>query len=174
MTGKKNRRKKGARSNPVSNAGGKQEREVTPKLPTSGQILGVLVRALGINHPELRSKTAQRYFSGRLENRVKESSREKIIGAVAETLADSVFVSTSVARNASPTALPALADILGWHAVSWDRFRAFLQPRMMRVYPRHLAPGQTGIRQAGRYKPGLASGGPYPHRRSVPQHAGNP
>ena len=71
---------------------------------------------------------------------MKESSREKIIGAVAETLADSVFVSTSVAGNAAPTAPPALADILGWHAVNWNRFRAFLQPRMMRVYPRPLAP----------------------------------
>ena len=143
MTGRENRRKeKGVRSNSTGNAGGKPEREVTPKLPTSGQILGVLVRALGINHPELQSKTAQRYFSGRLEKRVKESSRERIIGAIAETLADSVIVSESVAGEnpEGSAASPALAEMLDWHAVNWDRLRAFLQPRMMRVYPSHLAP----------------------------------
>ena len=142
MNGRKNRRKKkGTRNKPMGNTGG-GEREVTPMLPTSGQILGVLVRALGINHPELRSKTAQRYFSGRLENRVKESSRENIIGAIAETLAGSVFISASASGNGNGGSItpPALADILGWHTVNWDRFRAFMQPRMMRVYPSHLAP----------------------------------
>ena len=54
--------------------------EAVPGLPTSGQILGVLVRSLGITHPHLGDKTAQRFFSGRLKDRVMESSRARIIG----------------------------------------------------------------------------------------------
>ena len=63
------------------------ETEVAPQLPTSGQILGELVKTLGINHPKLQTKssgTARRYFSGRLEDRVKESSRTEIIKAIAD------------------------------------------------------------------------------------------
>ena len=36
----------------------KMEQEVSPKLPSSGQILGSLVRSMGLNEPRLRSKTA--------------------------------------------------------------------------------------------------------------------
>ena len=52
--------------------------EAVPGLPTSGQILGVLVRSLGITHPHLGDKTAQRFFSGRLRERVMECSRARI------------------------------------------------------------------------------------------------
>ncbi len=113
--------------------------EVTPELPPSGRILGVLVRSLGINHPGLQSKTAQRYFSGRLENRVKESSRAEVISAISETLVASVFVSTSSSED-NWSDSNRLAAVVDWHATNWDRFRAFLQPRLMRVYSDHLAP----------------------------------
>ena len=114
------------------------ETEVTPHLPTSGQILGVLVKTLGIEHPKLQSKTANRYFSGHLEGRVKESSRNEIIKAIAETLVEQgVGTSTSDGDDTSST-VQALTTILDHHAVKWDRLRSLLQPRMPRVFPSHL------------------------------------
>ena len=114
------------------------ETEVTPHLPTSGQILGVLVKTLGIEHPKLQSKTANRYFSGHLEGRVKESSRNEIIKAIAETLVEQgVGTSTSDRDDTSSTVQP-LTTILDHHAVKWDRLRSLLRPRMPRVFPSHL------------------------------------
>ena len=119
-------------------ADGNMEREVAPQLPTSGQILGELVRSLGIDHSKLRSKTASRYFSGHLEDRVKESSRTEIIKAIAETLVEQgVGTSTSDGDDTSST-VQALTIILDHHAVKWDRLRALLLPRMPRVFPSHL------------------------------------
>ena len=114
------------------------EREVAPQLPTSGQILGQLVKTLGIEHPKLQSKTASRYFSGHLEDRVKESSRTEIIKAIAETLVEQgVGTSTSDGDDTSST-VQALTTILDHHAVKWDRLRSLLRPRMPRVFPSHL------------------------------------
>ena len=114
------------------------EREVAPQLPTSGQILGQLVKTLGIEHPKLQSKTASRYFSGHLEDRVKESSRTEIIKAIAETLVEQgVDTSTSDGDDTSST-VQALTTILDHHAVKWDRLRSLLRPRMPRVFPSHL------------------------------------
>lgn len=111
------------------------ESEITPQLPTSGQILGFLVKSLGLSDPRLQSRTARRYFSGHLNNRVKDSSRSEIIGAIAESLASVVL-----AADEDLAASPDLLTTIDRHAVNWDRFRAFLRPRMMRVLPHHLAP----------------------------------
>ena len=141
MPGSKHRRReKSSGSRSSTSTAGNVKVEVTPKLPTSGQILGVLVRSLSITHPNLGDKTAQRYFSGRLENRVKESSRDRVIASISETLAASIFVATPGKEAEEFSDSSRLAAVLNWHAVNWDRFRAFLQPRMMRVYPGHLAP----------------------------------
>ena len=114
------------------------EREVTPRLPTSGQIIGALVAKLGIKHPALRRKTAQRYFSGRLRDRVKDSSRAEIIEAIAEVLTGSGFVASPEEREANYELAPALASMLQWHADNWDLFRSFLRRRTMSVLPSHL------------------------------------
>ena len=116
-----------------------KEREVAPQLPTSGQILGTLVKRLGIDDPILRSRTARRYFSGQLKDRVKESSRAEIIGAIADALADIGLGATNPRSNEASDQSPSLAAVLDWHALNWDRMRAFILPRMPRVYPRHLA-----------------------------------
>ena len=108
-------------------------------MPTSGQILGVLVKSLGIRHPKLGTKTARRYFSGQLKDRVKGSSRARILEGIAEVLTESGLVPAQQAADVGPSTAPALATILDWHSVSWDRLRASLQPRMMRVLPHHLA-----------------------------------
>ena len=113
------------------------ETEVSPQLPTSGQILGVLAKSMGLNDPRLRSKNAQRYFSGRIETMVKESSRSEILDAISDSLAELGFeVRPQTGEATSASVLPSILD---WHAVHWDRMRTFLLPRMDRVYPSHLA-----------------------------------
>ena len=109
------------------------EKEVTPSLPTSGQVLGTVMKNLGIKHRMLRSQTARRYFSGR---RVKDSKRAEIIGAISDALMDQGFGATA---GREEDASPSLTATLDWHAVEWDRLRAFLRPRMQRVLPGHLA-----------------------------------
>lgn len=138
MPGNKNhQRDRNTRRRRVSGIVGQAKWEVTPGLPTSGQILGVLVKSLGITHPDLRDKTAQRYFSGRLKDRIMESRRDKIVSAIAETMSGCLFESASV-ENQVLSSPAGLYDLLQWHAVNWDRFRTFLQPRVLRVYPEHL------------------------------------
>ena len=118
--------------------GGKRlESEVIPSLPTSGQILGALVKSLGISDPRLRSKTASRYFSGRLDNRVKECSRTEINEAISEALSGLGMAVGPKGHRGVPGS-QAVFETLQWHAVRWDRLRVFLQPRMARVFPRHL------------------------------------
>ena len=113
-----------------------KEREIAPQLPTSGQVLGAVVKALNINDGRLRSKTVRRYFSGRLKDRVKDSSRAKIFDAISDALPD---VGLGPLHRTENESSPSLASILDWHARNWDELRAFLLPRMASVYPRHLA-----------------------------------
>ena len=115
-----------------------RESEVRLELPTSGQLLGALARNLGIDDHRLRSKSAQRYYSGRLEERVKESSRQQVIEAIAEALTDlGLGASQPWVDDVIPQP-PTLAEILDWHALNWDRLRAFLLPRMARIYPHDM------------------------------------
>ena len=117
---------------------GSKEYEVSPPLPTSGQILGILSRTMEMGNPRLHSKTARRYFSGRLETLVKESSRVEIFGAISEALAElGVGAAAQTERAAIPSS--ALASTLSRHADYWDRSRVFLLPRMQRVLPSHLS-----------------------------------
>ena len=130
-------------------AGPAIEREVSasPHLPTSGRILGVLVKSMRLSHPMLRSKNAQRYFSGRQDNLVKESSRSEIVEAAADSLAYLGFAPPPRAGEATSGSV--LATLLDWHARLWDGLRTFLLPRMSRVYPSHLpAVWRTYVRLA--------------------------
>ena len=97
------------------------------------------MRSLGISHPNLGDKTAQRYFSGRLQERVKESSRARIIDAVSESMAAALFADPASGNDEEVASSPAaLSVLLDWHASTWDQFRAFLRPRVLRVYPEHM------------------------------------
>ena len=115
------------------------EREVTPRLPTSGQILGALVSRLGIKHPLLQRRTARRYFAGDPERLVKDSNKEEIIGAIAQVLTDSGFVESSREREGKNRSTPILASKLQWHADHWDLLRSFLRRRTIDVLPGNLA-----------------------------------
>ena len=114
------------------------ERAVTPRLPTSGQIIGVLVTRLGIKHPALQNRTASRYFAGDPEHLVKDSTREKIIGAIAQVLTDSGFIESPQEREGNYNPAPMLASMLRWHADHWDLLRSFLRRRTIDVLPSNL------------------------------------
>ena len=123
------------------------EREGSPQLPTSGQILGVLVRNLGLNSPELRSKQAQRYFSGRNEIPVKESTLSKIVEAIADALG--VLGLAPPRRVGKEPSASEITPWLEWQALRWDGLRTFLLPRMPRVYPSDIgAVWRTYVRLA--------------------------
>ena len=139
MAGSERRSNRGPGQRKSAAAGGRKGvREVSPGLPTSGQVLGALVKTLGIRHPKLGTKTARRYFSGQLKDRVKESSRASILEGIAEVLAESGLVSAQAVTDVDPAAVPTLAATIDWHARSWDRLRAYLRPRMPRVLTPHL------------------------------------
>ena len=114
------------------------EREVMPRLPTSGQIIGALAAKLGVKHPLLQSRTARRYFSADLEHLVKDSTKEEIIGAVAEVLTDSGFIASPQIGEGIHKPPPPLASMLKWHADNWDLFRSFLRRWTMNVLPSNL------------------------------------
>ena len=114
------------------------EHEVMPDLPTSGEILGALVTRLGIEHDVLQSRTARRYFAADMEQLVKESTREEIIGAIAEVLTDTGFISSSQMREDDYGLGPTLASMLQWYADHWDLMRSYLRRRTMRVLPSNL------------------------------------
>ncbi len=125
-----------------------REFEVPPSLPTSGQILGAVARSMGLKDFRLQSRTARRYFSGRSDTLVKESSRTEVVEAISDALAELGFGAVSQGRDVTTDA-SVLASTLEWHASSWDSLRTFLLPRMMRVYPSHLAAvWQTYVRLA--------------------------
>ena len=115
------------------------EREVTPQLPTSGQIIGALVTRLGISHPVLQKKTTRRYFAADPERLVKDTTRAEIIGAIAEVLTASGFIAAPRAGENNYELAPALASMLLWHADDWDLLRSFVRRRTMTVLPGHLS-----------------------------------
>ena len=140
MPGNSKPRKKSApRRRKARKDAGVAHGEAVPGLPTSGQILGVLVRSLGIAHPHLGDKTAQRFFSGRLKDRVMESSRDRIIDAISGNMAAALFAGLAMGNDEEDASLPSgLSMLLKWHAATWDQTRAFLRPRVMRVYPENM------------------------------------
>ena len=114
------------------------EREVTPQLPTSGQIVGALVTRLGVSHPVLRNRTTRRYFAADPEQLVKDTSRTEVIGAIAEELTSSGLITSAETRENSYELSAALASMLRWHVDDWDLFRSFIRRRTMSVLPSHL------------------------------------
>ena len=118
--------------------GNMTEREVMPRLPTSGQIIGALVEKLGVKHPFLQNRTARRYFSADPEHLVKDSTKEEIIDALAEVLTDSGFIASPQVGENNHKPPPPLSSTLRWHADHWDLLRSFLRRRTMNVLPRNL------------------------------------
>ena len=114
------------------------EREVMPRLPTSGQIIGALVTRLGIRHPILQHRNARRYFAADPERLVKDTTRAEIIGTIAEVLTDAGFVSSPQMRESNYESAPALSATLQWHADHWDLMRSSVRRRTVSVLPSRL------------------------------------
>lgn len=112
--------------------------ELQPPLPTSGQVVGAIVMRSGIGDPKLRSKSAQRYFSGELDRRVSESNKKSVLRSVANTLAKLGLVPMSSDEEGRRKSLDVIQQVLWSYASNWDLLRNFLMPRRMRVFPRHL------------------------------------
>lgn len=115
------------------------EREVTPRLPISGQIIGALVPRLGLKVPSVPPGTLRRYFSGRLEELVRDRTEAEIIGAVAKALTNAGFAVPKPDFETDDALAQRIAALLRWHANYWDQLRSFLRPRMPRVMPSHLS-----------------------------------
>ena len=114
------------------------EREVMPRLPTSGQIIGSLVTRLGIRHPVLQHRNARRYFAADPEHLVKDATRAEIIDAIAEALTDAGFIAPPQTRESNYEPPPALSSMLQWHADHWDLMRSSVRRRTVSVLPSHL------------------------------------
>ena len=113
MPGNSNPRKKSApRRRKMKKDAEVANGEAAPGLPTSGQILGVLVRSLGITHPHLGDKTAQRFFSGRLRDRVMEPSRARIIDAISENMAAALFANPTAGDDEEDASSPSGLSLL--------------------------------------------------------------
>lgn len=114
------------------------EREVMPRLPTSGQIIGALVARLGISLPVHQQRNARRYFAADPEHLVKDTTRAEIIDAVAEVLAGAGFVSLPQTGEGTSEPAYALSSMLRWHADHWDLMRSSLRRRTVSVLPSRL------------------------------------
>ena len=111
------------------------ERDVQPPLPTSGQILGILVKRMGLSVNAPSPKTVHRYFSGQ---RVKEASKAEILADVAQALQELGLI-PNYSMGSEGDEHPRLVEsALRWHTAVWDSLRSFLRPRMPRVQPSHL------------------------------------
>ena len=148
------------------------ESEDPPQLPTSGQILGVLAKSIGLNDPRLRSKNAQRYFSGRMEYQVKESSRSEIIQAISDSLAELGFgVRPQTGEATSASVLPSILRLahgpLGQDEDLPSTQNASSVPQPSR---RRLA----GVPKTFRHRFGFESRSPPAHDGSVSDRAGPP
>ena len=114
------------------------EREVIPRLPTSGQIIGALVTRLGIRHPVLQHRNARRYFAADPEHLVKDTTRTEIIDAIAEALTDAGFIPSPPAKESNYEPAPTLSSMLQWHADHWDLMRSSVRRRVVSVVPSRL------------------------------------
>ena len=114
------------------------EREVMPRLPTSGQIIGALVTRLGISLPMHLQRNARRHFAADPDHLVKDATRAEIIDAIAEALTDAGFIASPQARESSYEPAPALSSMLQWHADHWDLLRSSVRRRTVSVVPGRL------------------------------------
>ena len=114
------------------------EREVMPHLPTSGQIIGSLVRRLGVKHPVLQDRNTRRYFAADPEHLVKDTTRVEIIDAIAEVLTDAGLVSSPRMEESGYEPAHAVSSMLRWHADHWDLMRSSVRRRTVSVVPSRL------------------------------------
>lgn len=114
-------------------------REVRPNLPTSGKIIGTIIRTLKMNNDGIGSKSAQRYFRGNQDSIVKDSSKREIFKAIADLLISVGIVPVADDGSQDELAIQRIAAVIEGQAIRWDNFRNFALRRMNLVEQDHLA-----------------------------------
>ena len=112
--------------------------EVKPTLPTSGRILGSIIRKLQMSNDGLGSKNAQRYFRGSQDSIVKDSSKREIFKAVADLLVSIGIVPFAESGSQDEVVTQRVSEVIEGQAIRWDNFRDFILPRMNLVEQHHL------------------------------------
>ena len=103
----------------------------------SGQVIGAVVEALGLDRGLLKDKTAQRYFGG---STVKESNRKEIIEELGKVLIDRRIVpvpSDFCRYDISTVAM--FGEAVTRAALLWDKLLARIQSRSVAIEDRGLA-----------------------------------
>lgn len=95
---------------------------VQDSLPSSGELLGILVSKLGIRGAALSSKTAQRYFRG---IRVEPDSENDVHDGIAAALVRGGIFPPLTEGN--PRWEEALSNVISEHCGYWDRSTAFIK-----------------------------------------------
>ncbi len=102
--------------------------DVAPVPPTSGQVIGAIVRRLGIKEPALSTKNAQRYFRGAGGGAgLKDSSLEEIFRALARVLIETGLI--PAAQEAGDAAIERVIFALKFNVRGWDEFVAKMRRR---------------------------------------------
>ena len=102
------------------------QKPLQPMLPVySGQIIGAVVKALHIDHPVLKEKTARRFFAGRS---VSEYSHAQILKAIAQVLVETGIVPVPSAFEKYGISMPNIvAEAMARESQRWDNLVATMQ-----------------------------------------------
>lgn len=93
----------------------------------SGQVIGAVVDALGLNRGVLRSRTARRFFDGRA---VSEDKRKEILGELGEILIDRGIVPVPHSFHQYDISMVAvIVEAVTRAALLWDNLLATIQSR---------------------------------------------
>ena len=115
-----------------------REPDVYPQIPTSGQLLGAIIRPLKTDDKALNNRTARRYFSGSDEQIVKEATRDKLYHAIAKALVSAIAAPSDSDGPPNPLTVDSVANVIAGHATGWDQFRSILHGRVYPVAPRNV------------------------------------
>ena len=107
-------------------------------LPTSGQILGEIVAALNIRDEVLTSRTAKRYFSGKI---ISENRMKAIYLALGDLLiGDGIIPVPPIDSKNDADFRPIVATTCARICVKWDALRSTMQNRSASILePEHAA-----------------------------------
>ncbi len=104
------------------------EKALQPMLPMySGQVIGAVVKALDLDHPVLKERTARRFFAGRS---VSEYSHAQILRAIGQVLVETGIVPVPSAFQKYDISMPnIIAEVIARESQRWDKLVATMQSR---------------------------------------------
>ena len=115
----------------------KRFEDIEPLPPTSGPIIGALVRRLGISEPALTTKNAQRYFAGKSGSGLKTSSFKEVMLGVGRILVEVGLIPG--ARESGDAALEKVSDAILFNVREWDKFVASMRNKTGLIDRENLA-----------------------------------